>query len=71
MVWIIMCHEPYGDQSTEFVCMRKVVAEYLRDWLEAIEENRCYDLAKRYNRPGLPWTGNKNEYYIEESEVIL
>lgn len=70
-VWTVFSSEPDGDQSTEFVCARKVVAEYLRDWLEAIEENRCFDLAKWYNKPGHPWIGGRTVYDIEESEVIL
>lgn len=70
-VWTVYSYEPYEWPVTEFVCARKVVAEYLRDWLEAIEENRCFDLEKKYNKPGYPWSGNKTEYSIEESEVIL
>lgn len=70
-VWTVFSYEPYEWPETEFVCARKEVAEYLRDWLEAIEENRCFDLAIKYNKQGFQWSGNKEIYEIKENEVIL
>lgn len=68
-VWTVFGYEPYEWPETKFVCARKEVAEYLRDWLEAIEENRCFDLAIKYNVR--VWTGNREIFEVEESEVIL
>lgn len=70
-VWTVFSTDTHGDQSTEFVCARKRVAEYLRDWFEAIEDDRVRSIAMICNR-GVPFShGRRVSYEIEESEVIL
>lgn len=69
--FIVLSCVPYESQTNEFICASKDTAEYLRDWLEAIEENRHFDLELKYSKPGRPWVGNKEFYVIEEHEVIL
>lgn len=58
-------------------CARKSTAEYLRDWCEAIEENRYLD--SRYYLSSIGWDvdmidrlrSGLSKYSVAESEVIL
>lgn len=70
-VWNVMMHEAYEGAVCIFSCAKQETANYLRDWCEAIEENRCFNLSvKLYGLPNRH-VGKKVRYEIEESEVIL
>jgi hypothetical protein len=43
--WQVVGYNEY----VHFTCARKETAEYLRDWLQAIEENNWRDSAKSCN----------------------
>jgi hypothetical protein len=66
-----MEHEPYEGGVCIFSCAKQETAIYLRDWCEAIEENRCRTIAKDKGWVWPNFSFNKTVYEIEESEVIL
>lgn len=68
-VWNVMEHEPYEGGVCIFSCAKQETANYLRDWCEAIEENRCRKIMKE--KGWNVFRFNQVIYDIEEGEVIL
>ncbi len=69
----IMCvWQVVGDYNeyVHFTCARQETAEYLRDWLQAIEEDCWRHAAKACNMAYAP-RGGEQVFSIQESEVIL
>lgn len=66
-VWMLYSCEPYESPEVVNVYSNKGKAEHARDWCEAIELNREFEMSAKYGRYSTP---NKTEYYIEEQEVI-
>lgn len=54
-----------------FTCARLETAEYLRDLLQAHEENSWRDIAKRCNMPYEQNSGREQEFSIQECEILL
>lgn len=62
-----------GDYNdfVHFTCARKEMADYLRDMMQAHEENKWRDVAKQCNMPYSMASRGHEEFTIQECEVIL
>lgn len=59
------------NEYVHFTCARRETAEYLRDLLQAHEENSWRDTSKSCSMEYEPNSGREQEFSIQECEVIL
>lgn len=62
-----------GDYSdyVHFTCLKKETAEYLRDWMQACEEDIWRNIAKHCNVKYETQNGNEQNFSIQECEVLV
>lgn len=62
-----------GDFSdyVHFTCLNKKTAEYLRDWMQACEEDIWRNTAKLCNTEYRSPNGHEQYFSIQECEVIV
>lgn len=59
------------DETVLFTCMRMEVANYYRDWCEAVESNIWRDVASHCMREYNPNSGHECKFSVVECEVYL